>query len=644
MNWLADLYDVYQCAYGSVADEMPALMPIAHTTVQAHIEIVLDASGAFVRAEPLAKARATTLVPCTESSGGRAGSKPAAHPLCDKLQYLSADFATHGGIVTSGFAGDPTEPHRNYLALLSGWTESAQTHPKLRAILAYVRRGRVVADLVAAKILPVDDEGALLSEWAGEKEDAPAIFKALPPGQAPQDAVVRWRVDTGGLQHGCWEDEDLISSWVAHYAGLQSARGFCMVTGEDTALAEQHPAKLRHAADKAKLISSNDTSGFTFRGRFIEAEQAAGVSFEVTQKAHNALRWLIECQGSCNGDQVIVAWATRSINVPQPTEHFIDSSWTGDDEVQARAATTIGHAYALRLRQAIAGYQARFEDAEDVIVMALDAATPGRMAVIYYRRLPSSEFLQRLESWHLAFAWPQDYGMQKGKRQSFVGAPTPSDIAQAAYGSRVDGKLESATRARLLPCIVDGTPFPGDLVRSVWQRAVNRIGLDWWDWEKTLGIACALYKGAHPERSYSMALDRTRRSRDYLFGRLLAVADNLEQMALQLSEEKRETNAARQMAHFARKPMSSWRDLDSQKLPPYRSRLQTRAPGFLRARQGEIQEICDLFNPDEFDDKPLSGEFLLGFHCQRSALMAKNEASTEEADKTNSPATADATV
>lgn len=631
MSWLADLHDVYQRAYGATAPGMTSLMPIAHTTVQAHVEIVLDASGNYVRAETLTKANATTLIPCTESSGGRAGSKPAAHPLCDKLQYVAADFLQHDGIVTSGFSSDPTEPHRNYLGLLSAWTHSQHTHPKLKAILAYVHKGKVLADLVGAGILPVDSQGKLLGEWNGEKEEVPSIFKILPPGQQPQDAVVRWRVDTGGLQHGCWEDEGLIESWIAHYASLQTARGFCMVTGEDTSLAEQHPAKLRHAADKAKLISSNDTSGFTFRGRFTEAEQAAGVSFEATQKAHNALRWLIECHGSRNGDQVIVAWATRTIEAPNPAESIFDPFPEDEEAKKPSAAAAIGHAYALRLKQAIAGYRARFDDAEDVVVMALDAATPGRMAITYYRRLPGSEFLQRLENWHLAFAWLQNHGVHKGKRREFVGPPTPDEIAEAAYGISLNEKLKNVTRARLLPCIVDGTLFPVDLVRAVCQRATNRVGLEWWVWEKTLSIACAIYKGAHPERSYDMALERTRRSRDYLFGRLLAIADNLEKMALDLGGENRETNAARQMAHFARQPMSSWLDLDSQKLPPYRSRLQARAPGFLYKRQNEIQEVCDLFDPQDFNDTPLTGEFLLGFHCQRSALMAKIDA----ADSTN---------
>ena len=72
------------------------------------------------------------------------------------------------------------------------------------------------------------------------------------------------------------------------------------------------------AATVAKLISSNDTSGFTFLGRFIDADQACGVGFDVTQKAHNALRWLIGRQACRDGDQVVVAWAVSGEPIPDP--------------------------------------------------------------------------------------------------------------------------------------------------------------------------------------------------------------------------------------------------------------------------------------------------------------------------------------
>ena len=69
------------------------------------------------------------------------------------------------------------------------------------------------------------------------------------------------------------------------------------------------------------------------------------------------------------------------------------------------------------------------------------------------------------------------------KDRQFIGAPAPRDIAEAAYGRRLDDRLRKATVERILPCIVDSQPIPNDLVIAVRARASNRSGLDWWEWE-----------------------------------------------------------------------------------------------------------------------------------------------------------------
>jgi CRISPR-associated protein Csd1 len=627
MSWLQHLFETYETCYGHEADGSSLLMPIAHTTQKAHIEIVLDDQGKFLRAEALGKENSTTLIPCTESSGGRAGSKPTSHPLCDKLQYVAADYVEFGGEVTSGFAKDPREPHREYLQLLSGWAASSHAHPKLGAILAYVRRGQVVSDLVGHQVLQVDAAGKLAKAWEGEKDHVPNIYKALSPGQFPEDAFIRWRVEGKDIAAGTWQDAALLNSWISYYAQMQTQRGYCMVQGKETTLAVQHPAKLRNAGDKAKLISANDDTGFTYRGRFLEAEQAVGVGYEATQKAHNALRWLIERQGSRNGDQAIVSWTVAGLPVPDPMKDSHDEFGYEDDIVD----TSAGQLFAVRLKKAINGYRGKLNPSDQVHVIAMDSATPGRMSITFYRSLPNSEFLHRIEDWHLRFAWPQDHG----KDRKFIGAPAPSDIAKAAHGRRLDAKLEAATRERLLPCIVDQLPFPPDLVESTHRAVLRRTSQERWEWEKNLGIACALFKGIHPERSYQMALEPGRTSRDYLYGRLLALAENIEGYALRLAEEGRETNAARSMQQFAERPFSTWRNIELS-LSPYKSRLMSRVPGFLERRKRQIDEIQAAFQHEDFvNDKPLSGEFLLGYHCQRAALWQKNaDADTANAETT----------
>ena len=635
MSWIQKLYETYERNAGYEPDGSELLMPICHTTQQVQIEIVLDADGTFKRATVLDKNVCNTMIPCSEESGGRAGSKPAHHPLCDKLQYVAADFLDFGGDVTSGFAKQPLEPYQKFLAALQAWAASDYGHPKLNAILRYIGHGHIVSDLMHVGVLQPDTEGKILKKWSGEKEQTPAIFKVIQATQTPDEAFVRWRVEElGNPVSSTWQDGALIEAWVKYYQDRQTKRGYCMVTGEDKALSLQHPAKLRHGGDKAKLISSNDTTGYTFRGRFLDSDEAASVGFEVTQKAHNALRWLIARQAYRNGDQVVVSWSVGGKPVPNP--FFSTFDLLGIELPTQMAASEIGdvaQAFALRLKNAIRGYGKELAPTDDIVVMGLDSATPGRMAITFYRELKGSEFLDRIETWHIKCAWPQDFG----KDRKFVGAPAPRDIAEAAYGRHVDDKLRKAVVERLLPCIVDSSSLPRDLVESTTRRASNRTGFeDKWEWEKCLGIACALFKGSQTERDYQMTLETDRKTRDYLYGRLLAIAENIESRALFVARETRDTTAARLMQRFADRPYSTWRTIELA-LVPYKTRLRASRGGFLFKMDMLLDDVMGAFSGDDFtQDGPLSGEFLLGYHCQRQALKPSNDAPSAQESGTDS--------
>ncbi|AJE03792.1 type I-C CRISPR-associated protein Cas8c/Csd1 [Geobacter pickeringii] len=633
MSWIEKLYQTYENntdAIGSRSDSVP-LLPICHTTQNAHISISIDADGNFLRATVLPKLGARTIIPATEDSAGRtSGTTP--HPLCDKLQYVAADYGEYGG------EKDPC--FDNYIELLKKWIAMDNLQWKLKAVATYVEKRKVIADLVKASALYAEDDSRLIDEWTSENA-APEIFRLLPGGYDNKgkkkpwqaDAFVRWSVETpGDPQPEVWLDQGLWRSWENYYGSLKSTKSLCFVTGAEIPLADQHPAKIRNDGDKAKLISSNDLSGYTFRGRFTSADEACGVGFQVTQKAHSALRWLIARQGRRDGEQAVVAWAVSGADVPDPQADTFSFLFGGEQTAPPKVGYTaqeIGAALSKR----IAGYTAKLKSTDDVVVIGLDSATPGRMAISYYRELTGSEFLERIESWHTGCCWQQYFG----KDRIFFGAPAPRDIAEVAYGRRIDEKLRKATIERLLPCIVDGALIPRDLVESCIRRASNRNGIEYWEWEKALGIACALFRYHHKERSYPMALDRELRSRDYLYGRLLALAERLEERALYVGGEKRSTSAEKLMQRFADRPYSTWRVLETG-LTPYKVRLNGKRHGFLNAVQQEIDAVCDLFERDDFSsDKRLSGEFLLGYHCQRAALrpVAGPDATDKSEDSDN---------
>ena len=121
-----------------------------------------------------------------------------------------------------------------------------------------------------------------------------------------------------------------------------------------------------------------------------------------------------------------------------------------------------------------------------------------------------------------------------------------------------------------------------------------------------------------------MELEEKRQDRDYLFGRLLAVADKMESVALykQDKSNQRATNAVRLMSSFAVKPFSTWLVLYNQLLP-YRNQLQ--GAGYY---QSIIDSIMVLFKSGDYEEnnnKPLSALYLLGYSAQNRTLNNKNK-------------------
>lgn len=652
MNWMAKLYETYeQGLLLDLADD-EQLMPISHTVQNAHINVVIDLDGKFLRAKVLEKIQ--IVLPATESSAGRSSGE-APHPLADKLQYVAGDYESFGGKKKPYFKG--------YREQLMKWCESSHAHPHIHAVLAYVEKECLIEDLIKCGVCQIGNDGKLLTSWPREiteQDPLPLLFKVLPKeeGQLDQgNALVCWSVHEAGAEaFNTWKNVEIQKSWIAYDAENAGKSALCFVTGEQLPLASNHPAKLRHTGDKAKLISANDGSGFTYRGRFIEDENVANVSFDVTQKAHNALRWLIgpRKQAYRNGDQVVVSWAISGTEIPSPVldlasllEDDLELVDEGEDiklSADIDVAKNLGQQFGIALKRYMKGYYQNFSDTptESVVIMGLDSATPGRMAITYYRDFMAKEYLDVVSQWHSDFAWPQrvvkEYEDAKGKTKSKVrwlpGAPTPWTILNACYGDIVKSNdaLKKQITERLLPCIVECKPLPIDLLQLAVRKASNPNSGELWEWEKNLGVACALYRGFHlrhpkldQRRTYSMSLDTENNSKDYLYGRLLALAERLEEVALSAAGVNRPTTANRLMQRFADRPYETWLVIYKQ-LDPYIRQLKSSRPGFLVNISREIDAVMDKFNHDEFvNPKALSGEFLLGFHCQRITLHKKSE-------------------
>lgn len=620
MNWLLSLQKTYENNAGLVGKfetnrfgREYALIPISHTTQSSHVEVLLNLKGELLKATVVPKEEAGTMIPCTEDSASRT-SAPVPYPLFDKLQYVAGDYEQYCGTVKG-------TPHADYMDQLRAWCESPDAHLKVKSVYAYLSKGSLIQDLINEKVLWTDANGKLLDKWTPEAEslhgERKPIFKALAGDQSA--AFVRFAVEAPGESESrLWRDPSVQEAYIRYVERQQAEKNLCFVTGQWEPCVDKHASRIRSSGDKSKLISANDSAGFTYRGRFKESREAAAIGFKASHQAHNALKWLIERQGFNLGGRMFVVWGTDDPDIASPLESgFSLYDETDLEAEEVEQGDTTYREFAERIRKTMNGYRAAMKQEAQVVIMVLDAATTGRMSVVYYRDMDKEQFLNRLEKWHLTCCWRHHYGKTKdGKPFAFMGAPSARDVAFAAYGSRVDDRLEKGMPERLLPCILDGQTLPRDIVQSAVNRASNPVSMETWEWEKTLSIACALVNKSK-NGVYDVSLDTEGYDRSYLFGRLLAIADVLERSALG-REEKRATNAIRYMNAFARHPARTWKTIQSC-LQPYQAKLGTGATRFTRL----IDEVGAELKPEDFNDKPLSGQYLLGLYSQRHALYQK---------------------
>lgn len=647
MSWLNVLYETYENVCAALADGAvetspdAALSPIGHTTQLAQIEVIVNEWSEFVDARVPEKEERETLIPCTEASASRGGIWPPPHPLFDKLQYVAGDYVRLGGKKSGKF-------HEDYMDALRKWASSPYSTDKLRALAAYLEKGTLMQDLVNCGVLRLGEDGRVPDAWEGPDAERPAIYKAV-PGSA-NDAFVRFCVSGLGAPAALWQDTRLQEQYVAYITSQQGDPELCYVTGELLPAATSHPYKIRNSGDKAKLISANDISGYTYRGRFTRPEQAAQVGFEVTQKAHNALKYLIEKQGRRFGTRVYVTWNPRGRDLPDPMK--------GADELDEMLAVNTGQSIAERVNAMLAGYENDLTYNDTAVIMGVDAATTGRLSIVYYRESLANELIENLRKWQTDCAWlhgyrfvakedAEKYGGQP--RLNFYGAPSPRDIALAAYGKeqsgllKIDDKLLSETVGRILPCIADRARFPRDIAEAVFRNVCRPLCYSRSHWLKILSICCSLTKKiclehTNSEEVWDMAVKRDYPELSYQYGRWLAVADAIERRTFEEGETGRETTAIRYFSRFASHPQQTL-DFIRARLNPYLTKLGKGRPDLRRNYEKLLSEIASqigellLTDLPKGDTRP-SSLLALGFDSQRQEIYAKRETDKPDAEQT----------
>lgn len=600
-----ETYEAHAALIGLQREGHAPLCPVSHIVQKAQIEITLDGNGGFVRATAVSKEQCQTIIPATEDSASRtSGEVPPPHPLCDKLCYLSSDNK---------------KKYEAYITELTKWVQSPDSHPFLIPVLTYVKSGTILEDLEYAGLVQRKPNGTLA---AGKIE-----------GIEYSKCLVRWRVIGAEDTPACWENQSLFKSFQAYYMSQQdnAKTGLCMITGEHCVLAEKHDKGIVTANNGAKLISSNDDSGFTFRGRFTKASQAGTIGYIASQKAHKALRWVASDQGVIIGGRTFLCWNPHGHPVYRPVSPFPRKE-TGQKITPSD--------YRQIVWETLSGFRNQLPNEEGVVIAVFDAATTGRLSVTYYNELRGSDFYDRIQKWYESCCWDNGlFGVQ---------FPTLRQIVACAYGTErtekgkaiivADEQILKAQVQRLLRCMIDQMPVPQDIVLALVQRASRLQNYD----RKTtryllLVTACAVIRKYKNDRikkeEWGMALDPQKQDRSYQFGRLLAVMEKVERDTYD-SDEDREPNAIRMQSVFCVRPMYASR-LIYERLTPYFSKLQPATRAFYRNLLSDIFAKISLF-PEDGLNRPLEDSYLLGYALQRKALYTSNKKKDMEEKKDGS--------
>lgn len=607
-----ETYDNMKSLAGVESEERKAaLAPIGFITTGVQIEITVTEDGEFRGAEQIfdisedskgksqKSKKKIIIIPVTEKSLKRTSTsaKTSPHPLCDKLMFMCPENK---------------ESYEAYLEQLQDWCDSEFACPKIKAILKYVKKGTIQADIASVGKIKV-------------KKDTFVCWRVLSTDCAEPEEV--------------WKSRSVIDSYINYYQSKIDAspeKALCYVSGELIMPADKHPGGV--VPGNAKLISSNDNKNFTYKGRFLDDSEALTVGFISSQKAHNALKWVVSNDGFRYGNRMFVCWNPKSKKTKNPVASFFPEY---SEEEENPTPTN----YRKILAKTVLGYKNNFKPEDETVTAVFEAISDGRISVCYYSEMKAEDFLERLRFWDETTAWLY---RKRGVTTVLVKSPDLKSIIDAAYGVprtigenqtvETDEKVLATAMQRLLLCRLERAPFPADIMRSAVQKCSSLQLYEKLNREKQLFTTCAIIKKYIYDRfkeEWNMALEPEKKNRSYQFGRLLAVLEKAERDAFD-NGEKREPNAIRMWSLFVKRPMYATTVIIEQLKNAYYPRLEPGKRGYYDKLIEGIMRVISEFPENEIG-KPLGEEYLMGYYLQKEALYQKknndnddNESEDEE--------------
>jgi CRISPR-associated protein Csd1 len=644
MSVLTALYKTYCSALeNSMVDQteklqlQTVLLPIYHSNKKSAgtndiIEVTISEKSSFIKAEWVPKDQ-IVIFPITENSIIRTVGI-AAHPLCDELSYLSKEL-------------NP-EKNKDYERVRNGWVSfSKEKAPNqfLEILDEYLKQGTIYNDCVTSLFsgmkYEIAKDYAVIINVGEKNEKTIRLDKAFITFRVEIESSAEQDLTTSA-------SKELHQNYIDYVFSLIASQKLdkCDISGETVYCSSRH----RGLMGTAKIVSiSNHTE--TYYGRFDSGEEIVHIGYEVSQKIHLMLKFLLE--NNQNKRQIgesciLINWFSNDIGNEEKINLTDTISPYDDTDYEDDILKTFGESVSNSINDYITGKNRAIDPAEKFYLMIIDKISNGRISIKYFREISKAELLERVERWYQSTCWL--YFNSKTQR---INRETPSiyRIADAIFGLENDkgyvecknAKLRTKTIERLLPCILENRKFPLDLKNRMFQNLCNRNSYEK-TWNYLLAIGCSIFKKCQMDyqmkKEVSEMLDVNEQNRSYLYGRLLAIYEKIELDVLNSkvndNKDRRATNAERLWSAYTKMPGRTLKVLED-KIRPYKESLIKSNYYIVINYDNLIADIMvrlrESENYEKEKNRALNEEFIFGYYAQKQDLYTSKAKKQEKDDK-----------
>lgn len=632
MSLLTALLDSYDYALENNMVGKPdhfgnILLPMYYNSMKSNgkniIELLLSKESDLLEARVLPEGE-TIQFPVTEDSVARS-SGVAPHPLVDSASYVIQDGEKRSAA---------------YMEQMENWL-AYDANDCVKIIRDFLKKPGML-DAVKKKLKDSEEDEGKKSKKSAPSIDFEKVFFTF--------SIENYE----GMKNVSVSENAALQGRYKAYVEYLNANDpekekiTCNLSGKEDYLCIKHQPLM----GTARLVSQITANDENYRGRFTTADQSIKIGMETSQKIHLMAKYLLSGQGTRRwlGEQAnMVSWFSDDLSNAaefNPTKSTEVASSVKNRLLALKQeksdASMIADEMTEDIVKSFTSGKRMFSDDATYYIAIFDKISNGRVAAKYFRSLSGSRLKDNLVAWQEKYHWR---GFSKDNWDKEF-TPSPRRMVLAAYGVERDGMLEIAKNdflknqyQNIVTALVEGRAVPRNFEKALAVNIRHRQNYDK-TWMEVLFCALAVLKDKGGIKD--PMLNRENTDRSYLFGRLLASFEYLEESTFGEKDE-RSTNAEKMWTSYTNHPATMMLRLRNL-MKPYERKLERsdkplKRAAFFNATR-EIREATNLLH-ESYDmdsvevNRPLDYGFIFGYEAQRQAFYSgknKDAKETEEVD------------